>query len=1161
MFRRWGVLLFIILCLAVGEIFAQPPEPFCAELESLPSYWGSSDIFLRIDTTLCPGSGGMQYRFKRVAVRGRHSLDMVTGWDASPRYLFTGAQDGESYSYQAQARSSSGDTSAWSTSYEVMHDTREPEPCPVMYLSLPADYKIKINFTRAHDSASGIKEYVIYRAEDSLSLAIIDGSEVVVARIPEDGSETYQFVDDGPYDPVRDLVPNRCYWYTVVPYDNVGFFPQTGNIIADTCAVRVAPSFPPCATLRELPPYTEAVEITVYIDLALCPADPVNGTEYRFKRYTLDGERIVDSLVTPYQRFPYYRSSGDDNTRYAFLAQARHIGGMESGWSVPVYTLFDRSGPGPVDSVRATAQVDGRILVEFWSPGDSLMDRGVGLRSYKLYRVRSDSLAYFMFPITDAHDRFLVHEFMPLGRRHYQFLDDGPGDIIDLTGGGCYFYFVVGVDRLGHYSNIITPRIMAQGCVDKFMAPFRIIQMPSWTAGDSVLLSFVDTTHCDAESVEIQVSRYSDFRDALTLGRYWIHDPRLNNTDDRNCGDWDTLSYWFRNLTETRYYFRVRGCDTLGNVSAWSSITHTRFDNSPPTSAYIDSLKTVADSTGKVDILIWWHGGSDIGIGLKNYLLYRSRRASEPGELIATLPTSVNFYRDHRPNPEGYFHENYYTVVTTDSFDHRAAPATGVGLSPNTPPIPPRIDSVWVDETRQFVYVSWSDTTPADYGLSSLNRYVLEHTERLEWFWLGDPRLIDIEEPRYSRICTLSVATFSGSPYKYFQVKAIDLVQNEGGYSVPFYYELPPEVIVEARIDIRAGWNLISLPVYPRDNTLSVLFPGAISAFTYNTETRTYTSVTTLEPGKGYFVLFPSDNIIYVRGVPVHRFTSPLVRGWVLVGSCYATASYTTDPADATVGPLYVYNPATRIYEPSSNLEPGRGHWILSFAWSGRFMATESLGFKKEIAPCVPYWELTLTAGEKTLVIGSGFNCSPGYDSGYDELLPPDFPGSQEAPFIEWDFPMKADYQGASGTWRIYLPHTTTLSWDLNDVPSCGLELHYQGKTIDMSGNHMIKASGELTITTGKAETHRLSIAPNPFNLNTTITVNLEKDAHIRLVAYDITGRAVSTIADGVYSKGVFSIMWQGAGENGLPLPSGVYIIKLDVQGKPAAHEKLILLK
>ncbi|MGB9561670.1 MAG: hypothetical protein ACPL6C_02545, partial [bacterium] len=576
--------------------------------------------------------------------------------------------------------------------------------------------------------------------------------------------------------------------------------------------------------------------------------------------------------------------------------------------------------------------------------------------------------------------------------------------------------------------------------MDKFMAPLRMINLPLWTKGDSVKLRFIDTTHCDADSVEIQVSRYSDFRDAVTYGKYWVHDPRLNNPDDHNCGDWDTLSFWLYNFTETRYYFRVRGVDTLGNISAWSSVTHTRFDASPPTEAYIDSIKTVADSTNKINILLWWHGGIDLGIGLKNYLLYRSRNARELGDLIGTFSTRTQFYRDRNPNPGNYFHENYYTIITVDSFDYRSSLPPAVGLPDNSPPYPPRIDSILVDNLRENIYVFWSDTTPSGYGIPSLNRYILQHSARYEWFWLGDPRLIDVEAPRYSRVCTLSVSVFGGTPYKYFHVKATDILQNEGGYSMPFYYELPRESTYDFRVDVKAGWNLISLPVYPSDNTVSVLFPGAISAYTYDTERRVFVTATNIEVGKGYFIMFPADNIIYIRGSKVRGFRAQLFRGWVLIGSCYNNADYTTEPRDALVGPAYIFNPTTRTYEHTTYLQPGRGHWVLSFAESGLLIATQRGDRRKESPELYQVWSLELLFGsDKKIRIGSAYGARAGYDSNLDELIPPPAPNEPMQPFIMWDYPMSVDFQGSFGKWQIEVPYPTVVQWEPINVPHSGL--------------------------------------------------------------------------------------------------------------------------
>ncbi len=69
---------------------------------------------------------------------------------------------------------------------------------------------------------------------------------------------------------------------------------------------------------------------------------------------------------------------------------------------------------------------------------------------------------------------------------------------------------------------------------------------------------------------------------------------------------------------------------------------------------------------------------------------------------------------------------------------------------------------------------------------------------------------------------------------------------------------------------------------------------------------------------------------------------------------------------------------------------------------------------------------------------------------------------------------------------------------------------------------------------------------PNPFNPSTNILFDLPLDSEVRLVIYDILGRRVAVLAEGVYAAGLHSVEWN---TSGLTLASGVYVYQLEAKG------------
>lgn len=78
---------------------------------------------------------------------------------------------------------------------------------------------------------------------------------------------------------------------------------------------------------------------------------------------------------------------------------------------------------------------------------------------------------------------------------------------------------------------------------------------------------------------------------------------------------------------------------------------------------------------------------------------------------------------------------------------------------------------------------------------------------------------------------------------------------------------------------------------------------------------------------------------------------------------------------------------------------------------------------------------------------------------------------------------------------------------------------------------------------------------PNPFNPATTITFDFPERSHATLVVYDLLGRQVSFLVDGVYDPGRHDVSF-----NGTSLGSGVYFYRLNTNGFVQTR-KMILQK
>jgi hypothetical protein len=72
---------------------------------------------------------------------------------------------------------------------------------------------------------------------------------------------------------------------------------------------------------------------------------------------------------------------------------------------------------------------------------------------------------------------------------------------------------------------------------------------------------------------------------------------------------------------------------------------------------------------------------------------------------------------------------------------------------------------------------------------------------------------------------------------------------------------------------------------------------------------------------------------------------------------------------------------------------------------------------------------------------------------------------------------------------------------------------------------------------------------PNPFNPTTTIQFKLPEKSDVSLRIYDISGKLVKTLIDEEKDAGYHSVIWDGTGDDGASVNSGVYFYKIETDG------------
>jgi hypothetical protein len=82
---------------------------------------------------------------------------------------------------------------------------------------------------------------------------------------------------------------------------------------------------------------------------------------------------------------------------------------------------------------------------------------------------------------------------------------------------------------------------------------------------------------------------------------------------------------------------------------------------------------------------------------------------------------------------------------------------------------------------------------------------------------------------------------------------------------------------------------------------------------------------------------------------------------------------------------------------------------------------------------------------------------------------------------------------------------------------------------------------------------------PNPFRMNTTISVIVPSTGHAKVDIYDMTGRKIHPLFEGILPRGRHSLEWSARDDHGNTLPGGIYIARLSVD-LVVSHTKMLLL-
>lgn len=219
------------------------------------------------------------------------------------------------------------------------------------------------------------------------------------------------------------------------------------------------------------------------------------------------------------------------------------------------------------------------------------------------------------------------------------------------------------------------------------------------------------------------------------------------------------------------------------------------------------------------------------------------------------------------------------------------------------------------------------------------------------------------------------------------------------------------------------------------------------------------------------------------------------------------------------------------------------------------------------------------------LFIGVRPDAFPGVDR-YDFASPPPPSG---APGMALHLPggdplpRRCDYRSALGdgaVWELSMRPATnrvlTLS-GLNHIPDNmqAWMLPERGAPVLLTENGALELGNDVTSTRLVIGTQNYSDKelntllprsfvldqnfPNPFNPSTEIRLALPAEALIRLDLYNLLGRRVRTLADGVLEAGYHTLTWDGTDQNGRQVASGIYFYRITTANFTQSRKMLLL--
>jgi len=82
---------------------------------------------------------------------------------------------------------------------------------------------------------------------------------------------------------------------------------------------------------------------------------------------------------------------------------------------------------------------------------------------------------------------------------------------------------------------------------------------------------------------------------------------------------------------------------------------------------------------------------------------------------------------------------------------------------------------------------------------------------------------------------------------------------------------------------------------------------------------------------------------------------------------------------------------------------------------------------------------------------------------------------------------------------------------------------------------------------------------PNPFNSSTVIRYSLTHESPVDLFIFSLKGEKVAILVSAIQKAGNYQVRWNGLDDNGNPVASGMYLLRLRAEGQHRTQRLMLL--